>query len=181
MSQKLLVAIFKEIEDAQTAINELSESGFLQEVSLITKNENEEPEPEENNEDYSSELDGEGMEEVRGLIDPIATGEFGTVEVVVPNVGDMIFAGPIGNIVEEEDLESDFEDEVTQEGRPEIEFDKILEKLGLKLEDTTFIENYMKENYVLIAVPIDEENEEEVNTILSDSGAELIEETKAEW
>lgn len=176
MSQPLVVGLFKEMEDAQTALNEYVASGFdADNVSLITKNATQGEEPEENNEDYESELDG-GMQEVRGLIEPISSGEFGNVEVTIPNIGDMIFAGPIASIVEEEDLET----KVVNENLPELEFTKILKTLGFDLEDSTYIENYMKNNCVLLAFPIDE-NKEEINTILSDAGAELIEEVKAEW
>lgn len=176
MSTRQIVGLFKEIEDAQTALNSLTSAGLENTVSLITKNERQGLEPEENDEDYETELDG-GMREVRGLIDPLSSGEFGNVEVVIPNVGDMIFAGPIASIVEESNLE----EEVASENLPELEFTKILKTMGFSYDDSTFIENYMKNNYVLLSVEVDEESKEEISTIFSDAGAELIEEVNAEW
>ncbi len=151
MSQPLLIALFENKEEVETALNEITQSGFdLQDISIVVKEEVDQ--------------------------DTKLTDEENKISIIISEIGPITFAGPIAKILTDSEI-GDIENSST-----EIEFIKILAYLGIPFEDATSYESFMKSNYTLIAIPVeDEDSEDEIRTILNTFEAELIEKTKANW
>jgi len=162
---KHLIAFFSKEADAQRTLNELTEAGLSTDnLSMIMLD----------NKDSNKKMltpydENDEMAQGEGVINPLDAESTDLSSFTIPGIGEIIVAGALSKNFEDEELE--LNNEVKQENDYLY---NILDNLQVEKEDIHTLQNRIKNGEILITIPVEDDNKEEITLIFTDNDGDII-------
>jgi hypothetical protein len=168
---QVLIAAFNKKEDVKKCLNEMVQTGYdTDRVSLIM-NDNDEDVRNDNEEFVFDEPDIEDeenpSEETYGVIEPMGSVKIGDSNMNIPGIGSVVMTGPLSTVAENADLSADLYS--TDSFEPGLYV-----ALGVPEEHYTALEQRLKNDQIIIVLPLNDEKDKEMQVIIADNGPDFI-------